>query len=102
MAGIGILLVEDHEIARRSIRSLLLGDPSLEISETADGEEAIKKAEETKPDIILMDISLPGISGIEAARKIRRVSPGSRIIFLSQHDSVRVAKEALSVGGHGY
>jgi DNA-binding NarL/FixJ family response regulator len=100
---IRILLVDDHEIARRSIRSVLSRQAGLDvIGETADGEEAVKKAEELHPTIILLDISLPGISGIQAARQIRAVSPNSRIIFVSQHDSIQTAKDALSVGAHGY
>ena len=103
MAPIQVLLVDDHEVARRSIRSVLSRDANLDvICETADGEEAVKKAEELHPTIILLDITLPGISGIQAARRIRVVSPNSRIIFLSQHDSIQTAKDALSVGGHGY
>ena len=103
MAPIRVLLVDDHEIARRSIRSVLSHGSNLDvICETADGEEAIKKAEELRPAIILLDITLPGISGIQAARKIRVVSPDSRIIFLSQHDSIQTARDALSVGAHGY
>jgi DNA-binding NarL/FixJ family response regulator len=103
VAPIRVLLVDDHEIARRSIRSVLSSETDLDvIGETADGEEAVKKAEELSPTIILLDISLPGISGIQAARQIRVVSPTSRIIFLSQHDSIQTAKDALSVGAHGY
>jgi DNA-binding NarL/FixJ family response regulator len=103
MAPIRIVVVDDHEVARRGIRSVLSGNPDVEVvCETADGEEAVDKARELRPDIVLMDISLPGISGIEAARNIRRVSPESRIIFVSQHDSVRVAKDALSVGAMCY
>lgn len=103
VAPIRILLVDGHEIARRSIRSILSRQAGVDvICETADGEDAVKKAEELHPTIILLDISLPGISGIQAARQIRAVSPTSRIIFVSQHDSVQTAKEALSVGAHGY
>ena len=103
MAAIRVLLVDDHEIARRGIRSVLARDANLDvIAETADGEEAVKKAGELHPAVILLDISLPGISGIQAARRIRVVSPETRIIFLSQHDSVQIAKDALSVGAHGY
>jgi CheY-like chemotaxis protein len=103
VALIQVLLVDDHEIARRSIRSVLSRQADLDvICETADGEEAVKKAEELHPGIILLDITLPGISGIQAARQIRAVSPNSRIIFLSQHDSIQTAKDALSVGAHGY
>jgi DNA-binding NarL/FixJ family response regulator len=103
MAAIRVLLVDDHEIARRGIRSVLARDANLDvIAETADGEEAVKKAGELHPAVILLDISLPGISGIQAARRIRVVSPETRIIFLSQHDSVQIAKDAMSVGAHGY
>jgi DNA-binding NarL/FixJ family response regulator len=103
MAPIRVLLVDDHEIARKGIRSVLTSDASLAVvSEAVDGEEAVKRTEELHPDIILLDITLPGISGIQAARKIRVVSPESRIIFLSQHDSIQIAKDALSVGAQGY
>lgn len=103
MAPIRVLLVDDHEVARRGIRSVLSSDANLDvICEAADGEEAVKKAEELNPAIILLDITLPGISGIQAARRILVASPKSRIIFLSQHDSIQIAKDALSVGAHGY
>jgi DNA-binding NarL/FixJ family response regulator len=72
------------------------------ICETADGEEAVAKAEELQPELILLDILLPGISGIEAARRIRRVSRRSQIIFVSQHDSEHMARAALETGGRGY
>ena len=103
MAPIRVLLVDDHEIARKGIRSVLATDAALDVvSEAVDGEDAVKRTEEFRPDIILLDITLPGISGIQAARQIRVISPDSRIIFLSQHDSIQIAKDALSVGGHGY
>jgi DNA-binding NarL/FixJ family response regulator len=103
MSVIEILVVDDHEVVRRAICSVLSCDPLLNvICQTADGEEGVRKAQEFQPDLVLLDISLPGISGIEAARRIRRVSPKSRIIFLSQHDSLQMAKDALNVGGHGY
>jgi DNA-binding NarL/FixJ family response regulator len=103
MPPIRLLLVEDHEVARRSIRSVLSGNPNIEvIGETSEGEQAITKADELHPDVILLDISLPGISGIAAARSIIKIAPKSRIIFVSQHDSVRVAKDALSIGASGY
>ena len=90
-------------MVRRAVCALLSGDPILNVvCEAVDGEQAVEKAEELQPDLVLMDISLPGISGIEAARRIRRVSPKSSIIFLSQHDSLQMVKDALNVGGHGY
>jgi DNA-binding NarL/FixJ family response regulator len=91
--SIRILLVDDHEVARRGIRSVLANNPDLEV---------VAEASELRPDIVLLDISLPGISGIDAAKTIHKISPESRVIFVSQHDSVRIAKDALSVGASGY
>lgn len=103
MSAIRILVVDDHEVVRRAICSLLSNDPTLDvICQASDGEQAVLKAEELQPDLVLMDISLPGISGIEAAKRIARVSPNSLILFLSQHDSVQMVKDALHAGGHGY
>ena len=103
MAVIRILVVDDHEVVRRAICSLLTNDSTLDVvCQTADGEQAVVKAEELQPDLVLLDISLPGISGIEAARRISRVSPNSHIIFLSQHDSLQMVEDALRAGGHGY
>ena len=103
MSPIRVLVVDDHEIARRGIRSVLSGDASLDVVwEAADGEEAVRRAAEFHPGIILLDITLPRMSGIQAARRIRIVSPESRIIFLSQHDSVQIAKDALRAGAEGY
>ena|SRR2546425_7587054 len=103
MASIRVLVVDDHTVVRRAVCSLLSTEPTLDvICETADGEEAVRKSEELKPDLILLDIGLPGISGIEAARRIRKVSPKSRILFLSQHDSLHMAMEAMKTGAHGY
>ena len=98
-----VLVVDDHAIVRRTICELLSRDPTLDVvCQTASGEEAVQKAQELQPDLVLMDISLPGMSGIEAARQVRSVSPKSYIIFLSQHDSLQMANEAMKAGGHGY
>ena len=98
-----IPVVDDHAIVRRTICAYLSRDSALNvICQAADGEEAVKKAEELRPDVVLLDIGLPTISGIEAARQIREVSPQSQIIFLSQHDSLQMAMDAMKVGGSGY
>jgi DNA-binding NarL/FixJ family response regulator len=103
MDPIRLVLVDDHEIARRGIRSVLSEDPGIEVvGEIGSGEEAIVKVRELHPDVILLDISLPGISGIEAANSIRKILPESRIIFVSQHDSPLIAKDALLTGAYGY
>ena len=72
------------------------------IAEVADGLEAVQKAAELKPDLILLDIGLPTINGIEAARQIRKVSPESKIVFVSQESSPDVVDEARSTGACGY
>lgn len=70
--------------------------------ELADGLEAVQKAEELKPDLILMDIGLPGLNGIEAGRQIRKLVPDAKIIFLTQESSEDVVQEALRLGARGY
>jgi DNA-binding response OmpR family regulator len=72
------------------------------IFEASDGSEAVQKAEELKPDLILLDVGLPGLNGIEAARRIRQLSPGSKIVFLSMDDSLDVVEAALGTGAQGY
>jgi DNA-binding NarL/FixJ family response regulator len=103
MPPIRVLGVDDHVAVRRMICRLLTSEPTFEVvCESAGGEDAIEKAKEHQPDIVVLDISLPGISGIEASSQILGASPNSRIIFLSQHTSPHVVQEAFKVGGHGY
>ena len=103
MSSIRIVIVEDHEVARRGIRHVLATNPDIEvIGEVANGEEATKKVQDLHPDIVLLDISLPGMSGIDVAEVLRHNAPDSRIIFVSQHDSVPLAKDALRAGASGY
>jgi DNA-binding NarL/FixJ family response regulator len=72
------------------------------VYEASDGLEAVQRAEELKPDLILLDIGLPGVNGIEAGRRIRRVSPNSKILFVSLESSADVVQEALQLGAQGY
>jgi DNA-binding NarL/FixJ family response regulator len=98
-----ILLVDDFEPWRRFVASMLQQNPQWQIiGEASDGLEAIQKAEELRPDLILLDLGLPKLNGIEAARQIRNVAPESKIIFLSQESSADIVQEALSVGAQGY
>src|SRR5882724_9947925 len=98
-----VLIVDDYEDWRRKVRQLLQERPELQvICEVSDGLEAVQKADELKPDLILLDIGLPKLNGIEAARRIRQLSPSSKIINLSQDNSLEVVQVALSTGAQGY
>jgi DNA-binding NarL/FixJ family response regulator len=100
---IRVLVVEDFEPFRRFICSTLKTKRELQvICEVSDGLEAVQKAEELQPDLILLDIGLPTLNGIEAARQIRKLAPEAKIIFVSQESSADVMQEALSSGGRGY
>jgi DNA-binding NarL/FixJ family response regulator len=101
--SIRVLVVEDSVAFRHVVCSILRERRDLEIiSQVSDGLEAVQNAEELQPDLILLDIGLPTLNGIEAALRIRRVSPMSRIIFVSQESSADVIEGALSVGAMGY
>lgn len=98
-----ILVVDDFLLFRQLVRSILVGNPKLEIvGDASDGLEAVQKALELTPDLILMDIRLPSLSGIEAARQIRKLVPHSKIIFVSQESSAEVVQEVMSLGASGY
>jgi DNA-binding NarL/FixJ family response regulator len=98
-----VLVVEDFEPFRQFIRATLEKLPDCQIiGEVADGLKAVQKAEELRPDLILLDIRLAALNGIEAARRIRRSIPESKIIFLSQESSVDVVEEAFKLGARGY
>jgi DNA-binding NarL/FixJ family response regulator/sulfur relay (sulfurtransferase) DsrF/TusC family protein len=96
-------VVDDYEPWRRFVRLTLQIHPTCEvISEASDGLEAVQKAQELQPDLIVLDIGLPTLNGIEAARRIRTHTPQAKILFLSENRSLDIAKEALRCGGSGY
>ena len=98
-----IVLVDDYEPWRRFERLALLAREDLQIvGEASDGDEAIQKVQELQPELILLDISLPGLNGIEAARAIFRVAPSSKILFVSENRSPDIAEKALSTGAAGF
>lgn len=98
-----VLVVEDFAPFRRFISSTLGKRRDLRIiCEVADGLEAVQKVEELQPDLIILDIGLPTLNGIEAARQIRKRAPESKIIFLSQESSPEIVQEALTLGALGY
>ena len=102
-ASVRILLVDDFEPFRSMVSSMLEGQPGLQVVGLAsDGPEAVKQGEMLQPDLILLDIGLPKLNGIEAAQQIRLVSPQSIILFLSANTSPDVARAALYTGARGY
>jgi CheY-like chemotaxis protein len=98
-----VLVVEDHEPFRQSVCSMLEKRPELQIvGEVSDGLEAVNKAAKLQPDLILLDVGLPSMNGIEAARRIRKLSPKSKILFVTQETSDEVVQEAFNLGAWGY
>ncbi|HEY6389027.1 MAG TPA: response regulator transcription factor [Candidatus Acidoferrum sp.] len=101
--SVRIILVDDFKPWRTFVASLLQQNPEWQIVyEASDGLEAVQKAEQLQPDLIVLDIGLPSLNGIEAASSIRKVAPGSKILFLSENRFSDIAAAALSAGGTGY
>jgi DNA-binding NarL/FixJ family response regulator len=103
MVDLRVLLVDDFEPWRRFVSSTFQNYPGFVIVlEVSDGLQAVAKAAELCPDLILLDIGLPGLNGMEAARRIRRVAPHSKIIFLTEDNAEDIAEEAFRIGAAGY
>jgi CheY-like chemotaxis protein len=100
---IRILVVDDFEPWRQQICSMLQTRPELRVvAEVGDGLEAVQKARELKPDLILLDIALPNLNGLEAAKRICQLAPGTKIIFVTQNSDKDAVRSALSSGAQGY
>lgn len=98
-----ILIADDHEIARQGIRSLLEDHAGWEVcAEARDGREAVTFANELNPDVLLLDIGMPNLNGLDAARQILTTNPGARILILTVHDSEQVVREVLATGARGF
>lgn len=103
MSSVRVLVVDDYEPFRRFVCLTLKRRPDLHvIAEASEGSEAAHKAEELQPDLILLDVGLPILNGIDVARRIRKLSPESKIIFVSQESSADVVQEAFRSGALGY
>jgi len=103
LSELRILIADDHELIRRGVRTLLEAEPGWKVvAEASDGQEAFEKAKETKPEIVVLDIGMPRLSGLEAARRLKRTLPQIKVLMLTMHDSERLAWEVLNVGALGY
>lgn len=100
---ITIFLADDHTIVRQGLAKLLEVEPDLQVvGEAENGREAVSKVEALKPDIVLMDIAMPMLNGIEATRQIKKICPQTRVIILSMHSHDRYINELFSLGASGY
>lgn len=98
-----ILVADDHEVIRRGVCSLLAAGRDLEIcGEAVDGQDAVEKAHQLHPDLVIMDVSMPNLNGLEATRVIRRNLPDTQILILTQHDSQEMMRQALNAGARGF
>lgn len=100
---IRILLADDHTVLRAGLRALLAGQCDLEvIGEASDGAEAIRLAQTLHPDVVVMDIGMPGVNGIDATARIKRELPGVKVLILSMHDDQGYLRQVLRAGASGY
>jgi DNA-binding NarL/FixJ family response regulator len=103
MSPLRLLVADDHEIVRRGLRVLLEEQPGWKvIAEASDGKEAVKSVNELKPDVIVLDIAMPSLNGLEAARQILKNDAHARILILTMHESDPLIQEVLNAGARGY
>ena len=103
MGRIHVLLADDHVVLRTGLRMLINAQPDMEVvAEASNGEDAVRVVREVGPDIVLMDISMPGAGGIEATARIRRESPAVRVLALTMHDDAAYLRSILAAGAAGY
>jgi len=102
-ASVRIVIADDHEIFRRGLRSLLESHSDWEVcGEAVNGQEAIEKVKQLKPDVVVLDVTMPHVNGLEAAREIRRIVPESKVVILSQHEPALMKQSALAAGAGAY
>jgi two-component system, NarL family, response regulator NreC len=103
MAKIRVLLTDDHMLFRQGIRTLLTAEPDMEVTgEAGNAAEAVEMARQSRPDVVLMDIGMAGMSSFEATRQIRKERPDTRVVFLSMYDDEDYLAECVDIGANGY
>jgi len=103
MKTLRILIADDHDLMRRGVKALLQSRAGWEVcGEAHTGREAVSKAEELKPDVVILDISMPDLNGVDAAKRIRKASPDTEVLILSVHYSDQLIRDILEAGVRGY
>src|SRR2546429_2686174 len=103
MAAFRIFIADDHEVVRKGLCALLQAQPDWEVcGEAADGREAVEKAQQMKPDVVILDIGMPSLNGLEATRQILKTNPHAKVLILTLHDSDQVVREVLNAGARGF
>src|SRR5207253_5060345 len=103
MKKISVLLAEDHQIVREGFRSLLKREGDIEVvAEAADGRQAVQLTRKLRPDVVVMDIAMPLLNGLEAARQIRKDSPTTKVLFLSAHSDDAYVEQVALLGAMGF
>lgn len=101
--AVRIVIADDHEIFRRGLRSLLESHDDWQVcGEAVDGQEAVERVRELKPDVVVLDVTMPRLNGLEAAREIRKQVPDSKVVILSQHEPGLMRQSALAAGAGAY
>lgn len=101
--GYRVLVVDDHDVVRRGVRALLESQPGVDVcAEASNGLEALDHVKKSKTDLVVLDLTMPEMNGLEAARAIRETSPETEVLILSMHFSEEIAREVLRVGARGY
>jgi DNA-binding NarL/FixJ family response regulator len=103
MPAIRILLVDDHQLIRRNLCNLLATDPEFNvISQASSGFEAVRKAQECQPDVILLDVNIPDLNGLLAAPLLKKIEPDAEILFVTQYDNPFFVRQAFAAGARGF
>jgi DNA-binding NarL/FixJ family response regulator len=102
-APIRVLVVDDHAVVREGIRHVLAGEPGFEVvGEAANGEQALALARAERPDVVVLDLTMPGENGLRVAPKLRAAVPGARVLIMSMHDNAEYVREGVRAGASGY
>jgi DNA-binding NarL/FixJ family response regulator len=104
MCAVSLLIADDHDIVRRGLRALIQEQPGWQIAaEVKDGRDAVAKADQFKPDVAILDIMMPSLNGLDATKQIAKLSPRTKVLILTMHDSdYQLIHKILDAGAHGY